>query len=293
MRALFSNKIWIALLSLIALAALTVLAIGMREISFREAQPFGREESSVVRSVTLDAVTTVFSIPLPTQLMIWGLFILMFALVGMMLSPELRKRLITIAIRVAITYWGLYLLFTRYREILAQMGLNLASPAGGLSEAANGAALPVFEPPQPASWALYLLAFGIIILVIFIGWKAYSFWKEINAPPGFAKDRIAKIARASLLDLSSGKESTDVILNCYYRMGDAISHRKSIDRSASMTPSEFASRLQAAGFPFEAVQTLTRLFESVRYGGRKSEPRMVDEAVASLTSILQYCGEPA
>jgi hypothetical protein len=40
------------------------------------------------------------------------------------------------------------------------------------------------------------------------------------------------------------------------------------------------------------VKQLTRLFEVVRYGGGRSSPVMVREAVACLTAILQYCGEP-
>jgi hypothetical protein len=59
-----------------------------------------------------------------------------------------------------------------------------------------------------------------------------------------------------------------------------------------MTPAEFASRLQEAGLPGDAVRRLTRLFEGVRYGQRKVGPKDVNEAVACLTAILQYCGEP-
>jgi hypothetical protein len=40
------------------------------------------------------------------------------------------------------------------------------------------------------------------------------------------------------------------------------------------------------------VSRLTRLFETVRYGDRKSAPRDVTEAVNCLKTILHYCGEP-
>jgi hypothetical protein len=43
--------------------------------------------------------------------------------------------------------------------------------------------------------------------------------------------------------------------------------------------------------PGDAVQRLTRLFEAVRYGGYRSGRKDVNEAVACLTSILNYCGE--
>ena len=47
-----------------------------------------------------------------------------------------------------------------------------------------------------------------------------------------------------------------------------------------------------AGLPGDAVRRLTRLFESVRYGDRKSPPKDVNEAVTCLNTILHYCGEP-
>jgi Lon protease-like protein len=102
---------------------------------------------------------------------------------------------------------------------------------------------------------------------------------------------LARIARTSLRELSDGRETTDVILNCYFRMSDVVADRRNLQRGLGMTPAEFASRLEEAGLPGEAVRRLTRLFESVRYGDRRAGPKEVNEAVACLTTILQYCGE--
>ncbi|HSG44363.1 MAG TPA: DUF4129 domain-containing protein, partial [Anaerolineales bacterium] len=103
---------------------------------------------------------------------------------------------------------------------------------------------------------------------------------------------IAKVARTSLRDLSDGRESTDVILNCYFRMSDVVADKKNIRRENAMTPGEFSRRLEQSGLPGDAVRRLTRLFETVRYGNRKAGPQETNEAVACLTTILQYCGEP-
>ena len=46
MRSLFQDKRWILFISFLALGALTVLAIGLRDVSFSEAQPFGRREAA-------------------------------------------------------------------------------------------------------------------------------------------------------------------------------------------------------------------------------------------------------
>ena len=293
MRSFFTNKLWIILVAVLALGALMALAVGLENIPFREAQPFGREEApSSARINPIDLINAVMSIPLKTQLGIWVLFVMLFVFIGMLMSPEMRKRLIKIAIRVAITYWALWILFTRYRDVLAQIGLNLAPLGETPNVPSNGAPAPVFTPPPAASWISYLVSFGVVALMIVVIWKLNALWKELNAPVDLSPmQKLAGIARSSLRDLSAGRDSTDVIMNCYYRMSDTVLEKKNMDRSASMTPSEFASQLENAGLPSDAVRRLTRLFESVRYGGHKSDPVAVNEAVTCLTTIVKYCGE--
>ena len=290
MRAFFSHKVWIVLLSVLALAALTELAIGMESVSFRASQEFGQGETQRINLSVAEVLDSVFSVPLKTQIAVWVLFVLLFVLIGLLLSPEMRKKLILIAIRVAVTYWALWLLFTRYRGVLIQMGLNL-SALGNVPASANGGdPAPAFVAPQTDSWLSYVLGIALAAALVFVAWKAYGIWQELNPPPS-AMNQLAKIARTSLHELSSGRDSTDVILNCYFRMSDAVAEKKNLERKASMTPGEFAVRLERAGLPGDAVKRLTRLFESVRYGGRKSDPASVNEAVACLTTILQHCGE--
>lgn len=292
MRSFFANKFWIILLAVLAVGALMELAIGLENIPFRDAQPFGRSETSSARTNPIDLINAVMSIPLKTQLMMWAMFVLMFVFIGMLMSPEMRKRLIKIAIRVAITYWGLWILFTRYREVLAQIGLNLAPLGETPNVPSNGEPAPVFTPPQAVSWTAYLVSFGILVAMILVAWKLNTLWKELNAPVSVSPiKKLARIARSSLRDLSAGRDSTDVIMNCYYSMSDVVLDKKHIDRQASMTPSEFALQLEQAGLPSDAVRKLTRLFESVRYGGHRSDPAAVNEAVACLTTILHHCGE--
>lgn len=293
MRPFLTNKLWIILVAVLALGALMALAVGLENIPFREAQPFGREEAPSARTNPIDLmINTVLSITFETQMAVWGLFVLLFVFIGMLMPPEMRKQLIKIAIRVAITYWGLWILITRYREMLAEMALNLASLGETSNVPSNGAPAPVFTPPPAASWISYLVSFGVVALMIIVIWKLNALWKELNAPVDVSPmQKLAGIARSSLRDLSAGRNSTDVIMDCYYRMSDTVLEKKNMDRSASMTPSEFAAQLENAGLPSDAVRRLTRLFESVRYGGHKSDPVAVNEAVTCLTTIVQYCGE--
>ena len=279
-------------LSLLALAALMGLAIGLRSMPFQKRQAFGRTEAEATSAASLQVVEDVLSIPFRSQLIFWVLLVMMALLIGLLLSPEARKRLIRLVLRIAATYWLLYLLMTRYPEVLGQLGLDF-SAAGGLSPAdSNNAPLPEFVPPLGSSWISYVLSLALAGILIFAAWRVYSVWHEMNVGSSKSSiNKLAKIVRTSLNDLSDGRDSTDVIMNCYFRMSEVVSEKKQIARGSSMTPAEFATRLEQAGFPADAVQRLTRLFESVRYGSYRSDSTMVNEAVGCLTTILHYCGE--
>jgi hypothetical protein len=74
-------------------------------------------------------------------------------------------------------------------------------------------------------------------------------------------------------------------------MSAVVADKRQLKREVAMTPQEFAQRLERAGLPGDAVNRLTRLFEVVRYGDRKSAPKDITEAVSCLNTILVYCGE--
>jgi hypothetical protein len=292
MRSFFQNKRWVLLISTLAVGALTVLAIGLRDVSFREAQPFGpREADAIQAQPNLGEILSEVSVQ--SQILLWVSLFLLVVLIAVLLSREMRKRFIRLFIRMAFTYWALYFFFTRYGDRIASFGraLNFA----GDNQPVNGAGAlppPVFEPPQETAWISYLVSLLLILLIAFLAWRFSRFWKKYARRAGSnSLEEIAKIARSSLRELSSGRESTDVIMNCYFRMSDVVADKRKLQRSAAMTPAEFAVRLEHAGLPGEAVKGLTRLFESVRYGGHRSGPREANEAVACLTTILHYCGE--
>ena len=292
MRAFFANKFWIIVLSVLALGALTVLATGMRSMSFREGQVFGRNEPETARVNPADLIRTFLAVPLPTQLVFWVLVAAMILLIAVLVSPEARKRLLRMLFRAALTYWALYLLFTRYPQVLTRLSMAFAPSSDAPASAPDAVAPPEFTPPSSNSWMAYLASFGIVVLTAFLAWRLYRVWRLLHGP---ASDQpvqtLAGIARNSLRDLSSGRDSTDVILNCYFRMSDAVAEKRNLSRRDSMTPQEFATRLEQAGLPGDPVKQLTRLFEAVRYGGQRSSPVMINEAVACLTAILHYCGE--
>jgi hypothetical protein len=293
MRTLLENKWFVVLISILTLGVMVWLGQGLHDLPFREGQSFAMGADRL-REIPLQNTGGMSGFPLGMIVSMWTIVAFVLIFIGLLLTPEWRKRFFRIVLRVGLTYWALFIVFTRLREIWADMGANPAEiNINGPASDSAGAALPAFASPQTINIATYIVSVGLALLLIYTGWKLYALWKEMKNLPAQPLKKIAQIARASIDDLTAGRESTDVIMNCYYRMSDVVSDKKHLERSASMTPGEFAARLENAGLPPEAVRRLTRLFEGVRYGNRRSSPGEVKEAVASLTAIIQFCGESA
>jgi hypothetical protein len=295
MRSIFEKKPLVLLLAILALGALTILSVGLGGVSFSDAQPIGHEEVE-----SIPRVPQAFPNPLSTEvrrshLILTGVALtVLFILVGIMLSPEARKRIIRIIVRTAATLWAINFLFKRYPEIFSflNLSLNRNSSANQGNDLLADIPPPVFTPPQEIPFFNYLVSVLILLAVLFFLRKLYTTWMESHPGGTGSLKEIARVARASLRDLSDGRESTDVILKCYFHMSEVVADRKNLQRESDMTPGEFALRLEQSGLPGDSVRRLTRLFESVRYGGQKTGPREINEAVSCLTTILHYCGEP-
>lgn len=288
MRSLFENKRWVILLAILALGALTILAISLNEVPFREGQHFGRQGTSDVQAFPEDMGQVWVEVPIWKQIVVWVLVGLMVVLIALLLSPEMRRRLLRIFIRVALTLWAIYFLIKK-----GIFNPNLFGGGEALPGQDTVVPMPVFEPPQVSPAFSYLISFAIALVWLLVIWLLYRGWKRyVSLNTKKPLDEIAKIARSSLNDLTSGRNSSDVIINCYLRMSDVVSNTRHLYRNAAMTPHEFALHLEQAGLPGDAVTRLTRLFEGVRYGDRRSGPQDINEAVSCLKTILHYCGEP-
>jgi len=56
-----------------------------------------------------------------------------------------------------------------------------------------------------------------------------------------------------------------------------------------VTAREFTDALVRARLPRRPVQTLTRLFETARYGSSATTPQDEQDAIASLRAIVRAC----
>lgn len=291
MRSFFENKRLVLLLAVLALGALTVLAISLNQVPFREGERFGQKEAASLEASSEVVGQIWVEVPIWKQILLWSMLGLMVILVGLLMSPEGRKRLLVMFIRGVFIFWGVYFLVKNYGDQFFNFNFGNAADESLGPEAA--VPIPVFEPSQISPTFSYLISFGFVLLLLGVLWGLYRAWKRYQWFNGRKSlEEIAQIARASLDDLSAGRNSSDVIINCYLRMSDVVSSKRQLQREIAMTPNEFALRLERAGLPGEAVTRLTRLFEAVRYGDRKSGPKDVNEAVSCLKTILHYCGEP-
>jgi len=289
------DKRLILFVALLALVSLVVLGSALKDVSFRPAQPLSQSDSETIHISVGEMINRIGEVPVWKQVAFWLLLFFFVLLVSALLSPELRKRLLMGFLRMAL-FIILFLYVMKKNPGFIQGLFKLALPG---ANAANPSLTqnippPVFEPPHISGWLSFFISFGIILLVALVVWRVNRWWVRRNEILNLGRplEEITEIARTSLQELTSGAASShDTIIQCYERMSHVVESKRGLNRDFAMTPSEFATRLEKAGLPHGPVNRLTRLFESVRYGARTSEPHDVDEAVSCLTAILDYCGE--
>lgn len=282
---------WLLLLSVVIIAAVAILASSLHDVHFAPGHAIA-EQQSPSGTAPLVMSEPASEIPLWKLFVFWGIFVAGLALFFFLLPPDLRKKILQRMISMALTILAI-LLAIRYR--LMKLPLLDQQPPTQLNAVntvpQGGVLAPPFQPPQMTPWWVFLISFVVLALLLTLLWLAYRWWLRPGRGYSSGLDAIGAIARTSLDELASGRDWTNVIIQSYVRMGEAVSLRRGLQRAAAATPREFAQRLEGAGLPAHAVQRLTRLFESARYGAKASSQADVNEAVACLNSILQACGQ--
>ena len=150
MRSLFEKKPWVLLLSILAVGALVVLSVSLRNVSFSNAQPIGREEAEELPRPSQPVLAESSEEALSSQIILVIALIVLIALVGVLLSPEGRKRMFIFLLRMAFTLWALYFVFNRYPGMFDFLEVGLAGEAPRSPSVETGASVPppVFTPPQ-------------------------------------------------------------------------------------------------------------------------------------------------
>jgi membrane protein implicated in regulation of membrane protease activity len=289
MKKLFASRTSILILGGVALLALAYLAASLGSIKFEPAQTYGIGQSSpdAPGALMLPAV------PFWLQIFFWVLILFILISIFAVFSPKERKRLarrlgsltIVLLVLAYVGYkYGSAALEPTPEPMETEISGALPPPGGNTANPSQE-----FVPPSISPGLSF-----VVTLLIVSGVLAFSWWlvrRQRGRRAARPLEEIAGIARTALDDLSAGKDWGDAIVNCYVRMNASVGERRGFRRKAGMTPAEFAEQLERAGLPGYTTRRLTRLFEQVRYGARKSSKEDINEAIACLTDILHACGE--
>ena len=286
-----NRKSLLLLFCFIVLAAISLLASSLHDVRFQPGRSLPTHPSSD-NPILLQAPEVLEKTPLWKLLLFWLAFVVNMILFFYLLPPEVRKRILRQVISFSVG--SLILLIALRYRILQLPGLN-SNPENIPGQPPPGQessqAAPIFHPPLVTPWMTYLISVGILLGLLILAWIVTRWQLRSRTHRYGSLKTIANIAQTSLDDLASGRDWGDIIIQSYARMSEVVSARRGLQRPDAATPREFAERLEHAGLPAEAVNRLTILFESVRYGTRKSDESDINEATACLASILQSCGE--
>jgi len=285
-----NRRVWISLLCLIVVVVVTVLAASLHDVRFQPGRSYDSAPSGQAPFL-LPRVQILSSTPLWKLLLVWLVLVVNMVLFFALLPPELRRRIMRQMLGLALGVLAL-MLALRYRliELPPIFGAPAAAVGPPVADSGSLSPLPPFQQPELPPATAYLLSLAAVGAILFLIWFIHAWWRRSEAGQRSGLGSIGRIARASLDDLGAGRPWGDVVIEAYVRMSDALNVQRGLRRGISTTPREFADRLQHAGLPAEAVARLTRLFESVRYGGQKSSESDVREAMACLETIMQACG---
>ena len=161
MRSLFENKRLVLSFAVLALGALTILAISLNEVPFRQGQRFVREETEPPPIPVSVIDPTFVEIPLWQQLLALTLIALLIVLIGLLLSPETRKRMFLLLFRGVVTALGFYYLLKNYGDQL--LPFNLQGAAEGLASDESSVPMPIFQPPPVSPALSYLISFAVVV----------------------------------------------------------------------------------------------------------------------------------
>ena len=295
MKSQNTGRLVLLIVSLFAILALVLLEAGLGSMRFNEAVQYQRERSETIAVSVAALLEQIASVPMWKHIVFWvGIFFIVLLLTAL-LPPELRKKLLWSVVRLALFALAVFYL-VQHRQIFGILNSENAAFGEGVSiPNPQTIAPPVFTPPDLPPMLTYFISVAILLVTFGLLWlfgKKFASMR-IRPPSDSSVDDIAAAARQSLDEMSAGENWENAIVRCYARMSEAVSRSRGLHRGSAMTPGEFASHLTRSGLPADAVRRLTRLFESVRYGGRSAGERERDEASACLSDILRYCGESA
>lgn len=203
-----------------------------------------------------------------------------------LVTAEGRKRLIADLIVLAL----LFLLASYLQKLPLAANIQKQEEVAVAKQTTDEATnLPesVFTADPPVWLTPAVIVIGSILMVIIV-LASIRFFRRAPIPET-ALDELAKEAQNAIEALNLGGNLQVTVIHCYREMTRIVKQQKGIERESAMTVREFEVFLVDNGLPKEAIQTLSRLFEQVRYGGTLEDTRQEELALSCLTDIVNAC----
>ena len=289
MTSMIRKNNFLALLFLgLAIAAMLLLSISLPGLKFQPGQPFSFGTPAPAAGGPPQVGGSDFYVWLLKGLLALGIILLPIYILISLFTPEGRRRLLVQLI-------GFFLLIAAFLFLS-----NRSNPAPQISPASTAGlpSQPVLTPPPSlppfiarlstgAEWGIMLGLAALIAVAAFLIYRTYR-QRKIHTQIG-PLDRLAREAQGAVNALAAGEDIRDVVLRSYYQMSRVLDEERGIRREVAMTPHEFLQTLTSKGIPNEPARELTLLFEEVRYGTRVPNKDQQQQAISSLTAIVEAC----
>ena len=270
-----------------AIGALTVLAAGLSQLSFRPGRSFMLNGDDAP-DPSSGALTAGMANPGILRLLLAAIVLLVlgYFVLTLIFSSKLRWQLLQRIVQVLVVVLLFFLILSRL--------IGTPEPPPPTQSAAEPPAPPpisIGEPlppfvPQPTPWLVALVSLALAALLIAGIWYFWRRGRPVVNP-------VTTLAQAAIESIQAGGDVQSVVLRCYLEMSQVLSEQRGIERARAMTPREFERKLAAAGVRDEHIKQLTRLFEGARYGAQPPSAGDERAAVECLTAIVQAYGGAA
>lgn len=277
------------LLLLLALLLILGLAMGLPNLKLSPGESFSlrSDESPGAGGIGALIGDNVFAMLL-RGLWVLTLICIPIYIIVCLFTPEGRRRLR----RDIFTIILVVLLGELLPELLEKSGVIQETQETTLPESLDQ--ITSIQPtttfsPDPPVWisVMTILLATVLISALIIG--AFMFIRKRKNLQKSPLQKLAGEAQTAMDALQAGRDFKSTIIHCYQEMVKVVEEEKGIYRETAMTPREFETSLINKGLPQNPIQTITRLFEKVRYGSQVIDASEEKQAFSSLSDIVNAC----
>jgi Domain of unknown function (DUF4129) len=277
----------LVLLTLTAILTL-FLAMSLSHLVLAPGQPFALDQSQpavVAASAPLEGSDTLLWI-LRGFLALTLIFLPVYIIYSLR-TPQGRRRLLANVIMLLALLWITDQLQKQMLEqAVEQQKMMMNTPTN--MEGDSSIPVAVF-PAEPPAWVTIMVIAAASLLAVGVIFSGFMLYRQRAKPPELVLDKLAEAAQNTIQSIYEGGDFKLSIIQCYREMSRVVREEKGIARDIAMTPREFEDVLISRGLPSTSIDTLTRLFEQVRYGSMSTAPGDQDLAIACLTEIVEVC----